>query len=586
MLTSLLPSVAGRPFLAQPNETAAFERPETWIIALIVAIVLFLFSILLLLIKRYKRCPSNMVLVVYGSFVGKGRSSKCIQGGATLVWPLFQDYGWLSLEPIQIEIDLRDALSHENIRVAVPSVFTVAIGTDEANMQNAAERLLGLPTREIQKQAEDILFGQLRQVIASMSIEDINRDRERFLENIQHSLEPELRKVGLKLINVNIRDITDNSGYIEAIGQKAAATAVQQARADVAEQEKLGETKVAEAKRDQDVNVAEATKHREIGVRQAERDQAVRIAEMNKEQAVAEERAVYERDAQVKEAEREKRVRVADFEAEAVKGENLAKAEIAQSRAELQVSEAEAYQQGETKEKEAEAAVLEAKHLAMARAAEADQKRVEAERRAELEAPAKAEKAKTIVEAEAVAERKRIEAEGEAKAIFAQYEAQARGDYEMLAQKGRGLGEIIEATGGADQAFRLMMLEHLDTLAETSAKAISNIAFDKIVVWEGGGTNGDTTATGNFLQKMARTLPPMMQVMRDIGGVEMPEYLVRMRDADAPSAEPGPAHTPVGDGSDAASATTSEVSEPPAKKSSGSGESKKSTKSNRTKKSN
>src|SRR4051794_492144 len=206
--------------------------------ALAVAVMLWL-----LLINRFKRCPSNRVLVIYGK-VGGGNTSKCIHGGAAFVLPLVQDYDWLTLEPMQIEIPLRDALSIENIRVSVPSVFTVAVGTEPAIMQNAAIRLLGLAPQQIIKQSQDIIFGQLRQVIASMRIEDINRDREAFLQNIQHSLEPELRKIGLVLINVNITDITDESGYIEAIGQKAASTAVQQARGDVAEQEKLGDVRV------------------------------------------------------------------------------------------------------------------------------------------------------------------------------------------------------------------------------------------------------------------------------------------------------------------------------------------------------
>ena len=176
--------------------------------------------------KYYKRCPSNRVLVIFGK-AGTGKSAACIHGGAKFVVPLLQDYRWLSLEPMQIEIPLRGALSMENIRVNVPSVFTVAIGTTPELMHNAAIRFLGLTTSEIKKQAEDIIFGQLRQVIASMAIEDINRDRDKFLSSIQESLEPELLKIGLVLINVNITDITDESGYIEAIGQKAASLAIQ-----------------------------------------------------------------------------------------------------------------------------------------------------------------------------------------------------------------------------------------------------------------------------------------------------------------------------------------------------------------------
>jgi flotillin len=230
---------------------------------------------------------------------------------------------------------------------------------------------------------------------------------------------------------------------------------------------------------------------------------------LEKEQKVAEQQAAYERDAQVKLAEQSMRVSVADANAKAVEGENLSQALIAKSQADLMVKKAEAYQLGETKKRAAEAAVLEAQNKAMAKAA-----------------LAKAEKARVVVEAEAEAEKRRIEAEGEARAIYARLEAEARGQYEILAKKGEGLQRIIDACGGAKEAFQLLMLEHFDNLVDASAKAISNIKFDKVIVWENGSQNGHSN-TANFLQNMARTLPPMMQVMKDIGGVELPESLVK-----------------------------------------------------------
>jgi flotillin len=545
---------------------AQAPRPQTapdafpyWVLIPVAAALVF-FSFVLLLLKRYQRCRSDQVLVIFGK-VGGGNTSRCIHGGAAFVWPLIQDHAYLSLEPIQIEIPLKGALSAENIRVNVPSVFTVAIGTDLEAMNNAAIRLLRLSTEETKQQAGDIIFGQLRQVIASMHIEEINRDRDKFLQNIQTSLEPELKKIGLVLINVNITDITDESGYIEAIGRKAASQAVQQARIDVAQQEKLGHIGIAEAEREKAIQVANANKVREIGTREASRDQAVRLALLDKEQKVGEQTAALERDAQIKEAQRQQAVRialldkeqrvgeqnaafereaqvkdgeqkmriaVAEANARAIAGENQAQADIAAAQAALQVKQAEAYQVGETRKREAEAAVQEAQHRAQARAALAQAERVEAERRAALEATAKAEKAKTIVEAEAQAQKRRIEAEGEAAAVFARLEAEARGQYELLARKGEGLRRIIEACGGSQQAFQLLMLEHLDTLAQTAAQAIANIKFDKVIVWENGGGGNGTTNTAHFLQSLARTLPPMMHILKDIGGVELPECLAKM----------------------------------------------------------
>jgi flotillin len=397
---------------------------------------------------------------------------------------------------------------------------------------------------QVSKQAEDMIFGQLRQVIASMQIEDINRDRDKFLMAVQDSLEPELRKIGLVLINVNITDITDESGYIEAIGQKAASQAIQKARGDVADNEKMGEIRVADAEREKTVNVANAHKVREIGTREAMREQAVRVAELEKEQKIGEQTAAFQRDAEVKAAERDMRIRLAQADATAVEGENLSKADIAASQAALQVKKAEAYELGESRKVRAEAAVLEAEHLARAKAALAEAQRIEAERRAELEAPAKAARARVEVDAAAEAAKRRIEAEGDAAAIYAKLEAEARGNYEILAKKGEGLQRIIDACGGSEQAFKMMMLEHFDHLVEASAKAISNIKFDKVVVWEGAGQNG-ASATANWMHNMARTLPPMMQVMKDIGGIEFPETLANFanKDTETPAAPSKPEKT-------------------------------------------
>ena len=196
-------------------------------------------------------------------------------------------------------------------------------------MNQAAIRLLGLTTAEIRKQAEEIIFGQLRQVIASMGIEEINRDRDTFLQHIQQSLEPELNKIGLVLINVNITDITDESGYIDAIGQKAATEAIQQARGDVADNERMGEIRVASAEREKAVQVAAANRDQAIGTREAQREQAIRVAELEKEQVVGEKNAEFERQSQVKNSERDMRIQVADADATAIDGENHSQAKVA-----------------------------------------------------------------------------------------------------------------------------------------------------------------------------------------------------------------------------------------------------------------
>jgi flotillin len=516
-------------FLPQAND------PNRWLLLLIAATAVILLGFVILVVKRYKRCPSNRILVIFGR-VSAGHSARCLHGGGTFVWPLIQDYAYLSLDPMQIEIPLRGALSAENIRVNVPSVFTVAIGTSPAMMQTAAIRLLGLDARQVMKQAEDIILGQLRQVIASMTIEDINRNRDKFLDNVQMSLLPELEKIGLVLINVNITDITDESGYIEAMGRKAASEAIQSAEIDVAQQQKRGSIGVADARREQDVLVADAEKIREIGTKEAEREKLVRLAELAKETGIGKSRAELEQATAIKDQERQMRIQVAEAEAQAVTGENTARAKAVDAEATLKVRQAEAYQLAETKRREAEAMVREAQYLAEARAAAAMATKIENEQRAELEAAAKAQKARLIVDAEAEAEQVRLRANAEAAATFARLEAEARGQYEILAKKAEGLQRIVEGCGGAQQAFQLLLLEHLPQMAETAAKAIANVKFDKVVVWDGGAGSNGKNATAGFLHGLAGSLPPLLQMMRDIGGVEMPGYFGKLAETDSSAA--------------------------------------------------
>ena len=244
-----------------------------WIIGITVIAVLFLTTIIMIL-RRYRKCPSDKILVIYGK-VGEDRSAKCIHGGASFIWPVIQSYQFLDLTPMSIEVNLTNALSRQNIRIDVPSRFTVGISTEEGIMQNAAERLLGLNLKEIQELAKDIIFGQLRLVVATMDIEEINTDRDKFLAAVSSNVETELKKIGLRLINVNVTDINDESGYIEALGKEASAKAINDARKSVAERDRDGATGEANANQEKRINVARANS---IAV-QGENEAKVTIAE-------------------------------------------------------------------------------------------------------------------------------------------------------------------------------------------------------------------------------------------------------------------------------------------------------------------
>ena len=452
-----------------------------WIV-LTIAFAILVTSTILFLASRYKRCPSDQILVVYGR-VG-GQSARCIHGGGALVWPLIQDSEYLSLTPITISIPLKNALSLQNIRIHVPSTFTVGVSTDPVIMTNAAERLLGLNQPAIEEMAREIIFGQLRLTVASLTIEQINQDRESFLASVRRNVEPELNKIGLYLINVNITDIQDESDYIMALGKKAAAEAVNQAMVDVAQQEKLGSIGQADAYRERDVRVAEATAEAIKGKKRAEADQ---------------------------------RVYVQGQEKEAVGGENQSKAEIAAFNATLAVKEAEAFQQGEVAKRVAEAEIQKSQYkaeLERLNAAEVVQKEID---RRKIEIAAAAE-----------AERIRLVAKGEADAVLMKFQAEAEGLQKLLESKATGYERLVTSCNGdAKSAATLLMIEKLENIVASQVEAIKNLKIDKITVWDSGASDG-SSSTANFASNLIKSLPPIHDVAR-MAGIDLPEYLGQVR---------------------------------------------------------
>ncbi|MFL2484118.1 MAG: flotillin family protein [Verrucomicrobiales bacterium] len=199
-------------------ELLAQSSGSQMMLILVICLVVIGLGMIIFFFSRYKKCTSDRILVIYGKTNG-GQSSKCMHGGGAFVWPVIQAFEYLDLTPIPIDIPLEGALDKEGNRVNAPSTFTVGISTDPSIMSNAAERLLGLQLTQIRDLAKDIIFGQMRLVIASLDIETINSDRDLLINKISDYVQNELSKVGLRLINVNIKDITDNSGYLTALGK-------------------------------------------------------------------------------------------------------------------------------------------------------------------------------------------------------------------------------------------------------------------------------------------------------------------------------------------------------------------------------
>ncbi|MBI87918.1 MAG: flotillin [Euryarchaeota archaeon] len=462
---------------------------------MIFAVVLILVAAVMFFAQRYKRCPPDQIMVIYGRTErtpdGRPKASKTLHGGAALVWPLIQDYAYISLKPMTINIDLRGALSLQNIRINVPSTFTIGVSTEPTIMANAAERLLGFRVEDIEEMAKEIIFGQLRLTVATLTIEQINQDRDAFLELIQKNVGQEMRKVGLYLINVNIADITDESDYIDSIGKKAAATAVEQARIDVSNAERDGAIGKAKADRVREIEVAENMAEAEKGRKAAQADQ---------------------------------RVFVEQQEAMAVGGENQAQAEIARANADLAEAEASAKQRADVATAQAEAEIQKAVY-----------QEEESKLRASEIARETVAKQQVEIAADAEAERQRRVARGEADAILAKYEAEAEGIQKVLDAKAHGYNNLVSsASGDPKAAATLLMVEKIESMVQAQTDAIRNLKIDKITVWDSGNSADGNSATSNFVSSLVQSLPPIHDVAK-MSGVELPDYLGSMTDEEGES---------------------------------------------------
>lgn len=488
-----------------------------------------LFFVLAFLASRYRRCPSNEILVIFGK-VGNNRSSLCLHGGGAMVWPVFQDYEYLSLTPMTISIPLQNALSLQNIRVNVPSTFTVGISTDPVIMNNAAERLLHQPMPAIEDMAKEIIFGQLRLTVASLTIEQINQDRESFLDSVRKNVEPELNKIGLNLINVNITDITDTSNYIESIGRKAASEAIEQAKIDVAEQEKLGAIGESKANRERTVEVAKNTAEAAMGEKESEAERRVFVqkkeslavigeAEANSEKTIEVAKKLAEADMGQKNSEAERRIYIQKKEAEAIRGENESKASIVLSNSELVIKEAEARKNAEVAVRSAQAEIQKAQYLS-------ELERLKAEEIVKREI----ERQKIEIDARAEADKISIEAQGSAEALLKNYEAEAEGVKKVLSAKAAGYSELLKSVNNDPKALAtLLMVEKIESIVEKQVESIKNLKIDKITVWDSGSGDNKSSSTSNFVSSFVKSLPPLQEIA-GMAGIELPGYLGKLQE--------------------------------------------------------
>jgi len=486
-------------------------------IVAIALVALFLVIIAATLIARYRMCPPDRILVVYGK-LSNGLSSRCYHGGSTFVIPFFQSYGYLDLTPMNLEIELKGALSSQNIRIDAPAAFTIGISTDAEVMQNAATRLLGRNLDEVQQLASEIIMGQMRVVFASMTIEEINNDREKLIAAITKGVEVELHKIGLRMINGNIRDIKDLSGYIDALGKEAAAKAINDAQ--------------------------------------------IRVAQENQRGAVGK-----------AEAEREQAIRVANAQAEARKGQNTAQVVIAKSDADLASEQAEAKRRVEAAQKVAEARALQEGYKAQQEAELARASREKAQQQADQIVKAEIEKERIRIDAEAKAAQAKIMQEGqsaayviqkdaegegakrvaegeaagirakltaEASGIQAKLTAEAEGTRALLDAKSQGFEKLLRVAQDTSGATQLLIAENIVRIAEIQAGAIKGLQFEKVVVMGGG--SGGQAGPGQFVQDLYKGVLPINELAKSVG-LNLPAFLGNSSETNQPAATAAK-HTP------------------------------------------
>ncbi len=523
-------------------------------VSAILAVVIILTIIGVL--SRYRRCKPNQVLVVYGKTGGEKKSAKLYHGGAAFVLPIIQSYDVLSMEPMQIDCRLTGALSSQNIRVDVPTTITVAISTNPEIMQNAAERLLGMDTESTENLITDIVYGQMRLIIAEMTIEKLNSDRDEFLDKAR-------------------KNIRDAANYIVNLGKEAESKALNEAQANIEEQEKLGaikiavqqkeketavantqkeqeiqiaytekekETVVAETKKEKEVALALTDKEKQIGVAQADRDRAAAIAktladkesaiarskaelEVNKAEAermeeVGKNKAEADKQAAIAIQDSEAQIKKAEAEKNASVGYNNAQKEVAVSESELQVIKAQSEKKAGEEKVKSEAAVKTAKELADKEVEEAKAKKVQAALKAEKIVPAEIQKQEAMLQADAEAEKiKRradaeaaahlAKAEAEAKAIQMKLEAEAEGKKKSLMAEADGFKAMVEAAESNPQiAIQYKMVNQWKEIAGEQVKAFEHIKLGNITVFDGG-----QNSTGNFLNNVVKTVAPALGVI-------------------------------------------------------------------------
>lgn len=489
-----------------------------------------LIIIVLVVLSMWKKVPQDKAAVV------TGLRKKIITGGGGIVVPVFERIDYISLGNLQLEVITEESMSLQGVPIGVIGTAVIKVKNETTSIFNAIEQFTGRNEKEIEQSirttATNVLEGKLREIVSTMTVEEIYRDRETFSSRVQEVVGTELTEMGLEIKVFTIKDINDSNGYIEALGVK-----------QIVEKKKDAEIAKAEAARETQVETSKAKRTGEQARLLAETE----IAEATKLKQV--QQAAYKQEEEMARAKADaayeiqknithKEVVAAEMDAELLKQQRQKDIEEAQMQIEIakeQRSIELAQKQAQRKKETLQAEIIEP---AIADR-EKQQNVAEAEKYRQIaEAEASAEAAKQAARAEA--EAKRIRAEADAAAIRETGSAEAG----IISQKGQAEAEAIRAKGVAEaeamekkaEAYKQytsaavaeMLIKVLPELAGNIAAPLSQI--DKIVIMDGGGKEGSGVA--NVASNVTGVMTQVFESMKEVTGVDLHD-IVKAKGYDA-----------------------------------------------------
>ncbi len=522
-----------------------FELPVI-IIGAILLVVIGLFFALGIITKNYIKVSPNQAAVISGRTrrLGDGTTVgyRQVRGGATLVVPFLEKVEYLDLNVITVPLATSRAYTSQGVPVSVKAVANVKIKGDDESLRAAAERFLGMPQEQFHGLIFQTLEGHLRAILGTLTVEEINNDRQSFAQKLTSEAAGDLEKMGIGLDALTIQEISDDEGYLDALGKRRTAEVKRDAEIGQAEANRDSKIKaslalqegekvrlntealIAQSNRETEIQKAQV--QAEIQSERAKANQAGPLAEAKAQQEVVAEEVRIERirtQEQIAVQEQEVLRKEKELEATVVKAaeaQRRAAVLLAQGQQEAAILAAEGHKQAQIAQAEADAAKLQREGEGRAFAVEAEGRAEAGRIRALGLAEAESNKAQGLAEAEklqatGLAQAKAIEAKGLAEAAAITEKAAAWRDFN-------------------DAARLQTILERLPAIIESSAPIFRAVAeplgkIDKIVMIDNGGDGNGSGSSG--INRFAQTAPTMifglLQQLQAMG-LNLPDVLAQL----------------------------------------------------------